>query len=91
MGSSLLLLSDWLPRSIHFPPGDDANELIVPLIVTMDNELFEEQHNTLSGWTEPAIRSDRMVWSLVGMVYTLSWELGVFDSLVEPGQWRPGP
>lgn len=88
---SLLLLSDWLPRSMHFPPGDDANELTVPLLGTMDAEIFEEQHNAHSGWTEPAIRSDRMVWSLVGMAYTLSWELGVFDSLVESGQWSPGP
>lgn len=88
---SLLLLSDWLPRSMHFPPGDDANELTAPLRNIDPFEGSEESGYAHANWTEPAIRSDRMCWSLVGMAYTLSWELGVFDSLVESGRWSPGP
>ena len=91
---SLLLLSDWHPRSMHFPPGDDGDDIILPLLTeTEDNE---PSFPTLSGspyitWTEPALRSDKMCWSLVGFAYTLSYELGIFNSLIENGRWYPLP
>jgi hypothetical protein len=90
---SLLLLSDWLPRAMHFPPGDDGNELLVPLIdphAGDDSDSAPSLLNIHAGWTEPAIRSDKMSWSLVGMAYTLSWEIGVFDSLLDHKTWVPG-
>ena len=88
---SLLLLSDWLPRSMHFPPGDDGDE-----VWTSPQELNNRQGGLRTvqshlAWTEPAIRSDRMCWSLVGMAYSLAFELGVFDSLIEKGKWTVGP
>ena len=87
---SLLLLSDWLPRAMHFPPGDDGDELLVSQVDTTDiYQLL--RRNVHLGWTEPAIRSDRMVWSLVSMAYSLSFELGIFDSLIDKGSWCPGP
>jgi hypothetical protein len=87
---SLLLLSDWHPRSMHFPPGDDGNDLIIT------QSGFEETIEppiapNAQVWTEPAMRSDRICWSLVGMAYTLAFELGVFDSLIEHGKWTMGP
>ena len=88
---SLLLLSDWLPRSMHFPPGDNDGELLVPLPGSIDDNDAAQSANVHVAWTEPALRSDRMCWSLIGMAYTLSWELGVFDSLLETGVWCPGP
>ena len=87
---SLLLLSDWLPRSMHFPPGDDGDELLAPEGDPTEG-IQTMRRNQLFGWTEPAIRSDRMVWSLVGMAYSLAFELGVFDSLIEHGKWCVGP
>ena len=87
---SLLLLSDWLPRSMHFPPGDDGDELMAPAPQATDPSDLANRNNT-TGWIEPALRSDRMCWSLVGMAYTLAFELGVFDSLVELKKWTVGP
>ena len=90
---SLLLLSDWLPRSMHFPPGDDGDDIIVatPSNPFDSPELFNPApKHAHTDWTEPAIRSDRMCWSLVGTAYTLAFELGVFDSLIEDGKWTMG-
>ena len=91
---SLLLLSDWLPRSMHFPPGDDDGDIIIitgPPNPFDSPELFNPAPKTAHlDWIEPAIRSDRMCWSLVGTAYTLAFELGVFDSLIEAGRWTMG-
>ncbi|MCJ1284022.1 hypothetical protein MMC26_003353 [Xylographa opegraphella] len=89
---SLLLLSEWHPRSMHFPPGDDSDEIMVPLL--SETGISEAQKsasasNIYSGWTEPAQRSDKMCWSLVSFAYTLSYELGIFDSLMDGEEWRP--
>ena len=89
--NSLLLLSDWHPRSMHFSPGDDGDEIASPL--PKDNETSDTSNspssNTYASWTEPALRSDRMTWSLVGYAYTLSYELGIFDSMIDNGAWVP--
>ncbi|MCJ1230631.1 hypothetical protein MMC12_007305 [Toensbergia leucococca] len=85
---SLLLLSDWHPRSMHFPPGDDGDEILVPLeeeqivVSTLPNETLQsgKGRTIMAGWTEPALRSDRMCWSLAGASYTLACELGIFGN-----------
>lgn len=80
---ALLLLTDWQPRALHFPPGDDENT-----IVDVDNEQPEgeavapkdsDTHVPYAFWLEPAWRSDRMSWMLLGLAQSLSYELGVFD------------
>lgn len=89
---SLLLLSEFHPRSMHFPPGDDGDEILAPtdadaesLILTDD----EAQKGLTAGqaplrtWTEPALRSDRMCWSLIGAAHTLAYELGLFGSFAD--------
>ncbi|MCJ1393524.1 hypothetical protein MMC18_006399 [Xylographa bjoerkii] len=91
---SLLLLSEWHPRSMHFPPGDDSDEIIVPLLSEIDvteAQISASSGNIYSGWTEPALRSDKMCWSLVSFAYTLSYELGIFDSLMDSEEWSPLP
>ncbi|KAL8914208.1 MAG: hypothetical protein Q9171_001079 [Xanthocarpia ochracea] len=83
---SLLLLNEFHPRSMHFPPGDDGDDILtsvdehhVPLRreeTAREGAVLDE--TTLAGWSEPAFRSDRMCWSLIGMSHTLAYELGVF-------------
>ena len=86
---SLLLLSDWHPRSMHFPPGDDSDEIIsepIPSKESVPASPPAADHaksiSAYTNWTEPAVRSDRMCWSLVSFSYSLGCELGVFDSII---------
>jgi hypothetical protein len=78
---------------MHFPPGDDDGELTIqPLTEADEQEMLNgTSRNATTGWTEPALRSDRMCWSLVGSAYTLAFEIGIFDSMFENGKWIPGP
>ncbi|KAL8736014.1 MAG: hypothetical protein Q9166_000576 [cf. Caloplaca sp. 2 TL-2023] len=83
---SLLLLSEFHPRSMHFPPGDDGDDILTSVQEyypspsqgesAREGPSFDE--STVVGWSEPALRSDRMCWSLIGMSHTLAYELGVF-------------
>lgn len=72
---------------MHFPAGDDGDEIFVPL--NGDSDLDEAQggsavgESKFAGWTEPALRSDRMCWSLIGTAYTLAYELGIFGNYVD--------
>lgn len=86
---------------MHFPPGDDECELLAPL-EDSDPEL-ESQSPRLDGpsnktfaarcWTEPAWRSDRMCWSLLGTSLALAHEIGIFGNVngqtVPSGENRP--
>lgn len=85
---ALLLLTDWHPRALHFPPGDNENRLLdADFPLTEENEApeadsleaNEDGKVAFSSWLEPAWRSDRMSWMLLGAAVTLSFELGVFD------------
>ncbi|EEP80094.1 conserved hypothetical protein [Uncinocarpus reesii 1704] len=91
---ALLLLTDWHPRALHFPPGDDENTLL-----DTDPQMFnqngnnDEDHDSESKdhhggtegrlafykWLEPVWRSDRMSWMLLSTAQALAFELGVFD------------
>ena len=74
---------------MHFPPGDDGNEILLPLPKDeIDIRATVPQRNSV-GWAEPAMRSDRMSWSLIGCAYTLAFELGVFDCLATQEVWEP--
>lgn len=93
---ALLILTDWHPRNLHFPPGDDENALIDLDVHTSlhDKDLeidHENTHNRGSSgvpegrlafqtWLEPAWRSDRMSWMLLSTAQALAFELGVFDN-----------
>ncbi|KAJ5952519.1 uncharacterized protein N7479_010932 [Penicillium vulpinum] len=83
---AMLLLTEWHPRNLHFPPGDDENSLldIDPPTHSRDHD---GEHTTKGSegrvafqkWLEPAWRSDRMSWMLLSTAQALSFELGVFD------------
>lgn len=76
---SLLLLNEFHPRSMHFPPRDDDDDILAPA----DDANAPADENVLymgSTWSEPALRSDRMCWSLIGTSYVLAYELGIFGT-----------
>ncbi len=88
---ALLLLSDWQPRSLHFPPDDDDNHLLnlnydkLPGQAAVNGTATAGHIPSLdalpfASWLEPAWRSDKMCWMLMGLAQALSLELGVFDS-----------
>lgn len=78
---------------MHFPPGDDGDDILLPLAESLEESTAPPSapKNPNAGWTEPALRSDKMSWSLVGFAYTLSYELGIFDSMFEYDSWTPEP
>lgn len=89
---SLMLLTEWHPRALHFPPGDDDDELIPPEDpieeVAPQNgpapELFKGAGGQrIDSWLEPCWRSDRMCWMLLGNAMSLAFEIGVFDETSE--------
>ena len=70
---------------MHFPPASEDDELIAPSVdqTAVDNDGLDTPgggNGTLSGWTEPALRSDRMTWSLIGLSHALAYELGIFGN-----------
>jgi hypothetical protein len=86
---ALLLLTDWHPRALHFPPGENENRLLdadFPLVQAHETSRADsleprgDGQVAFSSWLEPAWRSDRMSWMLLGAAVTLSFELGVFDT-----------
>ena len=88
---AILLLTDWQPQALHFPPGDDENRLIESHIADLLSDGTTQpnvtevpsanEHTSLpfASWLEPSWRSDRMSWMLLGLAQALSFELGVFD------------
>jgi hypothetical protein len=89
---SLMLLTEWHPRALHFPPGDDDDELVlpddtfeadVPANAAAAEHLKGESGQRIDSWLEPCWRSDRMCWMLLGNAVSLAFEIGVFDETSE--------
>lgn len=77
---ALLLLSEWHPRSLHVPAGDDGDSIVVK----DDVRRTRASTSGIGGriridWLEPVWRSDRMCWSMLGNALALAVELGIFD------------
>lgn len=89
---ALLLLTDWQPRALHFPPSDDEEGLLDRSLMAAEPDAkFSAQDGEqqagrdydnlpYANWLEPAWRSDRMSWMLLGLAQSLAFELGVFDT-----------
>ncbi|KAK5264967.1 zinc finger transcriptional activator [Exophiala xenobiotica] len=90
---ALLLLTDWQPRALHFPPSDDEEGLLDRSVLMSAEEVAKtpaqngesaasRDYDNLpyASWLEPAWRSDRMSWMLLGLAQSLAFELGVFDT-----------
>ncbi|XP_044717661.1 fungal zn(2)-Cys(6) binuclear cluster domain-containing protein [Hirsutella rhossiliensis] len=89
---SLLILTEWHPRALHFPPQEATDELILPDYDSAPmSGSFDASRNVGAGfggkriesWLEPAWRSDRMCWMLLSTAMGLAYELGVFDDIDE--------
>lgn len=78
---ALLLISEWHPRSLHFPPESDGWDS--DMAVGADANLAPDQSTPTNQWLqdviEPARRSDRMSWMLLGSAFSLAHELAVFE------------
>ena len=94
------MLTEFHPRSVHFPPrDDDDDDILAPAEEEVTsrysaNEKVQELtyggESTFAGWSEPAQRSDRIIWSLIGTTYTLAYELGIFGTYSDGVQWTDG-
>jgi hypothetical protein len=83
---ALLLLSEWHPRALHFPTaadGWDCELMIGANNTTEEGSKLLEGDATSNRWLEdviePAKRSDRMSWMLMGCALSLAQELGLFE------------
>ena len=84
---SLVLLTEWHPRAMHFPPDEADDELMVPDERLQTPDLNDNSDvpkgiggQRMDAWLEPCWRSDRMCWMLLGMAMSLAYEIGVFDA-----------
>lgn len=84
-----MILTEWHPRALHFPPNEAIDELLLPAY-DGGNSLDEDGNirppvggKRIESWLEPAWRSDRMCWMLLSTGMGLAYELGVFDDIDE--------
>ena len=88
---SLMILTEWHPRALHFPAPEAIDELMLPpddVIFMPETENNPRMSGNIGGkriesWLEPAWRSDRMCWMLLSTAMGLAFELGVFDDMDE--------
>lgn len=90
---SLMILTEWHPRALHFPPTEATDELMLPSYEVPDAYSTDDEGGQrlprgvggkrIESWLEPAWRSDRMCWMLLSTAMGLSYELGVFDNIEE--------
>jgi hypothetical protein len=88
-----MILTEWHPRALHFPPAEATDELMLPSYDIVDNYSTDNENDhqlpggvggkRIESWLEPAWRSDRMCWMLLSTGMGLSYELGVFDNIAE--------
>ncbi|OJJ54416.1 hypothetical protein ASPSYDRAFT_81463 [Aspergillus sydowii CBS 593.65] len=86
---ALMLITEWAPRAIYFPPKSDGwdSDLIFQLPDDRDhpssNEADVAQDINRTWFRDviaPTRRIDRMSWMLLGCTVTLGHEIGIFDA-----------
>ncbi|CAG7938659.1 unnamed protein product [Penicillium nalgiovense] len=94
---ALLLMSEWHPRALHFPPETDGwdDDLIpAPPRNHENNDPGSAPGSRgVEDIIEPARRSDQMSWMLLGCALSLGHELGIFEtegssSPADEPEWR---
>ncbi|KAJ5090028.1 hypothetical protein N7532_008712 [Penicillium argentinense] len=81
---ALLLMAEWHPRSLHFPPEMDGWDDDLILSPSKPSENTDSNPNSANRWLEdmiePSRRSDQMSWMLLGCALSLAHELGIFET-----------
>ncbi|KAL4753896.1 hypothetical protein BDW72DRAFT_4720 [Aspergillus terricola var. indicus] len=85
---ALLLMSEWHPRSLHFPPESDGwdSDLVIKAPQPRDED-GSSKNRFLEDMVEPAKRSDQMSWMLLGAALSLSHELGIYEVNEDKRSW----
>ncbi|KAK6528887.1 hypothetical protein TWF694_004118 [Orbilia ellipsospora] len=101
---ALVALTEWHCRGLHFPGEDDGEYaglggfgLPEDKLETDDDGasstankyIVEGLGDSIGNVLEPAYRSDRMSWMLLGNSLALAYELGVFDENEDENSVRP--
>jgi hypothetical protein len=81
---ALLLLVEWYPLSVHFPPDNDGwdSDVLLTMPDTRDPPLVAEipaSERWKRDIIEPTKRSEQMSWMVLSSALALSHELGIFD------------
>lgn len=79
---ALLLLTEWFPRALHYPPeneGWDASLAAASSNPFDSSTGSSDQVKWREEVFEPAQRSDKMSWMLLGLATTLAHELSIFE------------
>lgn len=80
---ALLLMAEWHPRSLHFPPETDGWDDDLISTAPESSESNESDDSSANRWLEdviePSRRSDQMSWMLLGCALSLAHELGIFE------------
>ncbi len=81
---ALLLMAEWHPRSLHFPPETDGWDDDLISMDPKSSEQSEHKDASANRWIEdviePSRRSDQMSWMLLGCALSLAHELGIFET-----------
>jgi hypothetical protein len=83
---ALILMSEWHPRALQFPPETDGwdSDFLMTNQDIRDPPCFNEEIPVSSRWredvVEPTKRFERMSWMVLNSALALAHELGVFDS-----------
>lgn len=86
----LLILTEWHVRGLHFPMDVEESDLGIDLTDdesapphdSRPHRVVEGLGDKIENILEPAYRSDRMSWMLLGNALALAYELGVFDETI---------
>lgn len=82
---ALLLLTDWHPRALAFPPPIDGwdSDLLVHWTADCNDTPLQEANEARERWLEdiinPAKRTSHMSWMLTNCAVSLGVELGAFS------------
>ncbi|KAF3919303.1 hypothetical protein ABW21_db0200990 [Orbilia brochopaga] len=101
---ALVALTEWHCRGLHFPGEDDGEYTGLGAFGFPDEKtetlddgassnankyVVEGLGDSIGNLLEPAYRSDRMSWMLLGNSLALAYELGVFDENDDDSSVRP--
>jgi hypothetical protein len=76
---AILLVLEWYPRSLQFPPIDNDTNSIIVRDGPASHITSQGRYGRMRSGVDWLGRSDRMCWSLLELGQSLATELGMFD------------